>query len=238
MASRWLGQDPCAAKVLRGSIESFIALSSQMVDDTSEEHTQEDMKDPSPENFEGIEPSSLGVRATSAICTPTNSSTTPSNLHEDSTGLNSKYSASLYRSIPQQLDLPHITELPLHLLDFQTLHFAQTLHLSALENAYHALCLAEKRMQDFQRIFDVVLGFHTRESLRIYIASILKENFGGLREAPRAPMAGMIVAGVLHGGWVNASEVALYFREKGLGFNDVSPFAEIEVSEQFKVRMK
>ncbi|KAF2807114.1 uncharacterized protein BDZ99DRAFT_573011 [Mytilinidion resinicola] len=97
--------------------------------------------------------------------------------------------------------------------------FAQRLHFQAIRAGLRLVCTAEDRSMEFYRVFNRVLDFHTREGLRALLNKILNDNFNQLLQPPLESDVDRSWSGGLSCAWLNASDVARYFRTIGMDFD-------------------
>lgn len=97
--------------------------------------------------------------------------------------------------------------------------FAERLHLQAIWAGLRLLCTAEDRSQEFYQTFSHALHFHTREELGALLNKILDDSSNRLRQPPPESDVDRSWSGGLFSAWLNASDVARYFRTIGMDFD-------------------
>ncbi|RMZ77501.1 hypothetical protein DV737_g4306, partial [Chaetothyriales sp. CBS 132003] len=107
--------------------------------------------------------------------------------------------------------------------------FAQRLHVEALRAGLQLVCTAEDRSLDFYRVFNHVLDTTTRERFRALMSRSLDNSFSYLLQPPPESDVDSSWSGGLSCAWLNASDVARYFRSIGMDFDGSQDVVTIKI---------
>lgn len=140
-----------------------------------------------------------------------------------------------FQSFPSELVPPYNTvnfmsQLPIpRSMDPISITFAQRIHLEAIRCGLRLACTAEDHSLQFYRVFSHVLDFHTREELRALLNKILYENFNQMLHPPPESDVDRLWPAGLSSAWLNASDVARYFRTRGMDFDGLQGIVTVKI---------
>lgn len=237
VASGWLERDLQVTKTVQGTIERFIAAvrashapekENQVV---SDDHDPDSIaRGPLAQEVDLDRSHDAGTLEHGLIVAQSGGSTAP---------YEATYQASNFQSFPGELVLPHVnithtfnfmTQLPIPgSIGPSSPTFAQRLNLEAIRAGLRLVCSAEDRSLDFYRVFNHVLDFHARERLRRLLNRILDHNFHQLLQPPPESDVDGQGSGALPSAWLNASDVARYFRTIGIDLDGSQDIVTVQM---------
>jgi hypothetical protein len=227
-ASGWLEYDTQTAKAVKESIQSYISLmrASQVLNEDQTAETPPPRGEIAEENNENSSGTSLLLRHSMDERSPTPGYEGVFTASESiSGGLHQR--SFLFESISIHTSQSGNTSLPRCVFNGKPLSFAQQLHMKAFQHAFTVIRAAREQRQDFQRVFNCNPNHQIQEAFSQYVTKVLTENSGGLLEPPAEPEP--IPLARTYFGWLNATQVMLYFREHGVDLTKPAKFAYLEI---------
>ncbi|KAK5047603.1 hypothetical protein LTR84_006700 [Exophiala bonariae] len=133
---------------------------------------------------------------------------------------------SLFRNIPGEImpsrtdEVNFMSRLPMQGPRISIMAtFAQRLHIEAIWCGLRLVHAADSYSQQFFQVFNQVPDFNTRERLKSILNNIFDVQGSPLLAAPPESHVNILCAGGLPSPWLNASDVARYFRIIGMDFD-------------------
>jgi hypothetical protein len=234
VASGWLQYDPQVTKAVQRTIERFITVVRASQVPQKDDQTVGDCHSPgsittgqlAPEmSLDRLHDTGTVEREEMVVQSVRNAASWEvANLSSD------------FQSFPYELVAPYNNTVnfmsPLSIpgsMDPLSPTFAQRLHLEAIRGGLRLVCTAEDRSLEFYRVFNRVLDFRTREGHRALLNKILDENFNQLLQPPPESDADRSWSGGFSRAWLNASDVARYFRMIGMEFDGLQGIVTVKM---------